>query len=110
MGKAAVNEKATLVIDATGGTFTPTVAGEATDAVAFDATAAQLQAALEANDNIAPGDVVVTGGPGGTAAYVIEWKGAYAGGNDPAVTVADALTGGAGTATYTVTREGVAAT
>jgi hypothetical protein len=109
-GRAAINEKATLAIDATGGTFTPTVAGEATDAVAWNATAAQLQAALEANDNIAPGDVVVTGGPGGTAPYEIEWKGAFAGGNDPAVTVADALTGGAGTATYTTTREGVAAT
>ena len=45
---------------ASGGTFTLTYDGQTTAALAYDATAAQVQAALEALSNIAPGDVLVT--------------------------------------------------
>ena len=45
----------------TGGTFTLNYNGQTTSAIAYNATAAQVQsAALEALNNIAPGDVVVT--------------------------------------------------
>ena len=43
-----------------GGTFTLTYNGQTTAAIAYNATAAQVQSALEALNNVAPGDVVVT--------------------------------------------------
>lgn len=43
-----------------GSSFTLTYNGQATAAIAHTATAAQVQSALEALSNIAPGDVVVT--------------------------------------------------
>ena len=52
---------------ATGGTFTLTFDGQTTAPIAYDATAAPVQAALEALGNVEPGDVVVTGGPVNTA-------------------------------------------
>ena len=49
------------VTNATGGTFTLTFNGQTTAPIAYNATAAQIQAALEALSNIAPGDIIVTG-------------------------------------------------
>ena len=46
-----------------GGTFTITLAGETTAALSYAATAAQVQAALEALASVVPGDVACTGGP-----------------------------------------------
>lgn len=67
----------TVTIDGsvTGGTFTLTYSAQTTAGIAFDATAAQVQAALEALSNINRGDVYVTGGPGDTAPYVIQFIG-----------------------------------
>ncbi|MHB8974460.1 MAG: RHS repeat-associated core domain-containing protein [Pirellulaceae bacterium] len=45
---------------AMGGTFTLSYNGQTTSAISYNATAAQVQTALEALSNIAPGDVVVT--------------------------------------------------
>ena len=54
------NETQTVrVTNATGGTFTLTFDGQTTAPIAFNATAAAIQAALEALSNIEPGDVVV---------------------------------------------------
>lgn len=70
---------------ATAGDFTLTVNGQTTAAIPFNATAAQVQAALLALSNVAPGDVVaVDSGPGanlGTASHVVTltWGGALAG-------------------------------
>ena len=58
------NETQTVrVTNATGGTFTLTFNGQTTAPIAYNATAAQIQAALEALSNIAAGDILVTGGP-----------------------------------------------
>jgi len=54
-----------VTVTATGGTFTLEYDGDETAAIDFDETAANVELALEALDGIAPGDVVVTGDPGG---------------------------------------------
>lgn len=104
------SESASIAVDATGGTFTITIEGAATAAIAFNATAAAVQAALELTPGVGPGDLVVTGGPGsagGATPYVITWQGRYAGQDAPAVTTgAGSLTGGAGTAVVTTTAGG----
>ncbi len=82
-----VSEVSTLTADATpatAGDFTLTVDGATTAAIAFDATAADIQAALEALPNVAPGDVVgvaTTGVDLGDASAVVTltWGGAYQG-------------------------------
>jgi hypothetical protein len=53
------NEIQTIVVDATGGTFTITYAGDTTTALDFDATAAEVEAALEALDAVGSGNVSV---------------------------------------------------
>jgi hypothetical protein len=60
---AVVSEEADLGTTGTvsGGTFTITVNGETTAAIAYNATAATIAAALLALGGIDPGDVVVTG-------------------------------------------------
>lgn len=45
----------------TGGTFTLTYQGQTTGPIDFDASTAEVQAALDALPNVFPGDVVVTG-------------------------------------------------
>lgn len=95
----------TITINATGGTFTITFDGQTTTALAYNASAAAVQAALEALSNIAPGDVSVglTG-----AVYTLTFSpGFYAGGTVPTVTTnAASLTGGAGTAAVAVITTG----
>lgn len=107
---ADVNESVSIPVDATGGTWTISFDGETTAAIAFNATAATVKAALEALSNISPGDVTVTGGPGdsgGTTPYVITFGGKYAGLDVPAITTGvGSLTGGGGTATPVITAGG----
>lgn len=81
-----------------------------TASIAFNATAATVQAALEALPNIGTGGVVCTGGPWGTAPIVITFSGdAMAGWNWPPITLAqNAFTGGAApTIAITTTTPGV---
>lgn len=89
---------------ATAGSITITFDGQTTGAIAWNATAAAVQTALESLPNINPGDVVVTGGPlPGT--ITLTFGGAFAGTNVPQVTVAPTgLTGG--TVTVATTTEG----
>jgi hypothetical protein len=101
----------TLTVDASGGTYDLAVtAGGTTElaaAIPWDATAAALEAILEALPNVGVGNVVVAGGPGdlgGTTPYTIEFPGVL-GPVLPEVT-ADALTGGAATATKLVQQLG----
>lgn len=95
---ASPNETQTLTIDATAGTYTLGFAGETTAAIAFDATAAQVEAALETLAAFDVGDVSVTGGPGdsgGTTPYTVTFTGQYAGVNVPLLVATDVnLTGG----------------
>ncbi|MFF1298150.1 MULTISPECIES: hypothetical protein [unclassified Streptomyces] len=91
---AVSNEVQTLTVTGspTGGTFTITWSGQTTTALAYNATAAQVQAALEALSNIAPGDVVVTGNAGGP--WTLTWGGTQLGENVAAPTTTESFTGG----------------
>jgi hypothetical protein len=96
------NEIQAVYHNATGGTFTLTYSAQTTTAIAYNATAGVVQAALEALSNIAPGDVEVNGS---TGAWTVEFKGTLAATNVTAMTVTDtSLTGGS--ATVVVVREG----
>lgn len=116
---------ATITGTPTGGTFTLTLAATGapadgvfgqgpltTAAIAFNATAATVQAAIQALDGISGSgaDFVVTGGPGPGTPYVItaqstgdlgeidlKWTatGSFTGGASPAIAVADTTPGGA---------------
>ncbi|TXS42932.1 hypothetical protein [Streptomyces sp. t39] len=91
---AVTNEVQTLTVTGgpTGGTFTITWSGQTTGAIAYNATAAQVQTALEALSNIAPGDVAVTGAAGGP--WTLTWGGTQLGENVAAPTTTEAFTGG----------------
>lgn len=93
------NEVNTITAAATPGTagnFTITVNGVTTAVISYDATAAIVQAALEALSNVAPGDVVaVDSGPGanlatGSHVVTLTWGGTFAGQN---VTITADMTG-----------------
>lgn len=104
------NEVQSITVDASGGTFTITYSGQTTSALAYNASAATVQTALEALSNLAPGDVTVSGGPGndgGDNPYILTFGGTLAETNVAQVTTnAGSLTGGAGTATVATTEAG----
>jgi hypothetical protein len=73
-----------------------------TGSLPWNATATQVQGALEGLGSIGTGNVSVSGGPGAASPFAIEFKGALAGVNVmPLTTDAGGLTGGASTATVT---------
>jgi hypothetical protein len=103
----AENEIQTVTVDAAGGTFTLTFAGQTTAAIDWDANAVAVQSALEALSNIAPGDIIVTGGPEGTNPITVEFIGTYAATNVGAMTAdSTSLTGGTHTATVATVQNG----
>lgn len=63
-----------LVVVATGGTYMLTV-GASTTAVAYDATAVALQAAIKSLPSVGEGNVTVSGGPGSPHPYRILFGG-----------------------------------
>lgn len=92
---------------ATGGTtgdFTLGFGGETTASIAFDATAAEIQAALETLASVNAGDIVCSGGPLPGTAVKLAFGGQYAGVDVPLLVVTDNITGG--TATVTVDTAG----
>lgn len=92
---------ATVSTDTTGGTFTLTFNGQTTSALAYNATAATVQTAFLLLSSVGAGNATVTGGPGATAAYSINFTGSLAG-TTLAVTGSGAsLTGGTHTLTIT---------
>ncbi|MGW1998145.1 hypothetical protein [Embleya sp. NPDC001921] len=108
--KTSEVQTVTITGGPTGGTFTLTWSGQTTAAIAYNASAAVVQAALEALSNIGVGDVTCTGGPlpgtavtvtfGGTLAYTdvaaMTASGAsLTGGSSPAVVIATGTAGGA---------------
>jgi hypothetical protein len=95
MQKITRNEIQSLVTSGTptGGTFTITYSGQTTSAIAYNASAATIQTALEALSNIEAGDVACTGGPLPAIVY-IEFKGNLAQTDVDALTTTDSLTGG----------------
>lgn len=84
--------------------FTITYSGQTTASIDDDATAAEVQAALEALSNIAPGDVTVTGGPLGTGPFTVTFGGTLADTNVAAMTTTP--TGGTGTVVVATTTAG----
>lgn len=83
-------------------TFTITHDGQTTSAIAAAATGAQVQTALIALSNLAPGDVVVTGPSGGP--WILTFGGTLAG--EAVATVSTTPTGGTGTVTPAVVQTG----
>lgn len=106
---AAVNEVQRISVASgapSAGTFTLTFSGQTTAAIPFNATAAQVQAALEALSNINVGDVAVTGGPLPGTPIDVTFQGQYSGTNVPQMTVDNTgVTGG--TYQVTTTTQGV---
>ena len=104
-GPNGVSEVDTLTITGgpASGNFTVAVGGVTSGTVAFNATGATLQTALEAMTNIAVGDVTVTGGIGGP--YVLTWAKAFA---FQPITLTLANTFNTGTITAVKTTAGVA--
>jgi hypothetical protein len=100
------------VTSASGGTFKLTFDGQQTAGINHNASAANVQSALEALSNIAPGDVVCAGGALSSAPVTVTFTGAYEGTNVPQMTVDDALLTGGGSeqAAVTTTTPGVAPT
>lgn len=88
------NEVQTVTITGTptGGTWTLTFDGEETTNLDYDATAGEVEAALEALPNIGAGNVTVSGSAGGP--YTVTFVGDLAGVDQPTMTGDDALTGG----------------
>lgn len=77
-----------------GGTFTLTYSAQTTAAIPYNATAGQVQAALEALVAIVPGDVEVTGTTiVGGGVFTITWGGSLLGNVTPPTADATALTG-----------------
>lgn len=94
---AAVNEVQTLTITGTptGGDFTLTFDGVTTAAIAYNADAATVQAALVAISNINTGDVTCGGGALPGTPVTITFGGRYAGRSMPLMTAdGGGLTGG----------------
>lgn len=85
------SEIQTLTVTADGGTYTITYSGQTTTALAYNISSANLQTALEALSNIAPGDLTVTGSLG--AGYTITWNNALGNVAQP-TTTNTLLTGG----------------
>lgn len=102
--------RVTLDDNATGGTFTLTYSAQTTSAIAYNATAAQIQTALEGLSNIDPGEVRVTGGPVNSAPVFITFTGAL--GNQPITMTASfaSITPAPGTSAATSVQTGVAVT
>ncbi|MCB0880079.1 MAG: hypothetical protein KDC46_13995 [Thermoleophilia bacterium] len=87
-------EVQTITVNATGGTFKPSAGADAVD---FDATALEVQLALEQDPAIGIGNVDVTGADGGP--FTVKWVGAKISTNEASIAPdAALLTGGAGTA------------
>jgi hypothetical protein len=78
----ALDAQQRLTVIATGGTYSLSFKGQTTAPIAYDASPAALQSALEALSTLAVGDVAVSGGPGsesGSTPYILDFGGALAG-------------------------------
>jgi hypothetical protein len=102
---AAANDVQTLTVTATGGTYALTVEEpignqQKTAPIAFNASAATIQAALAALSNVGSGNVTVTG----TGPFTITFVGALAAQPIQAIAVDNTLaTGGTGSIAHTTT-------
>ena len=89
-GVVAVNEVQRITpttAPPNGGTFTITWEGQTTSALAYNASAATIQTAMEALSNIGVGECVCAGGPINTAFVSFTFSGALGGANQDAMTL-----------------------
>jgi len=105
------NEVERITVNATGGTFTITYGGETTGPINYNASATEVQEALDALAGLKnPGNVTVIGGPGGAGGgtpYTLIFGGELAEQSvTPVTTNRSGLTGGAKLATVVVVRPG----
>jgi hypothetical protein len=110
---AGTNEvqKVTITGSPTGGSFTLTFSGQTTSAIAYNATAATVQTALQALSSIGSGNATVTGGPGPGTAWTVTFVGALAQTDVAQMTATSSLTGGTSpTVTVTTLTSGINAT
>jgi PKD repeat protein/type 1 glutamine amidotransferase len=95
------------VNNATGGTFTLTFNGQTTAPLAFNATAAQIQAAVEGLSNVGAGNAAATGGPVNTANVTVSFRGALSQTDVSQITAdASALTGSSPAVAVATTQPG----
>lgn len=94
----------TLTIDATGGTFDLILNGETASAIAFDASSATIQTALEGLASVTAGDVTVTGDGPHTIQLAGNLKNTS---GNTLVSDAASLTGGASTAVVASVQDGL---
>jgi len=100
---SVTDEVQTITVGGSGLTsFTLTYSGQTTTSLDDQATAAEVQAALEALSNIAVGDVTVTGSAGGV--WTVTFGGTLADTNVAAIT--STPTGGTGSVTIATTTAG----
>ncbi len=107
--RPAASAVQTLTVDATAGSFRLAFQGQTTSDLAFDATSAQVDSALEGLSMIGAGNVAVTGGPGATSPMTITFSGALANAPQPPIAAsngAPALSGGTASATIADTVTG----
>lgn len=86
----------------TGGSFTLTYSGQTTAAIAYNASAAAVESAIQALSNIGTGMARVSGGPGPSSAWTVvlyvaspvafTHTDSFTGGTTPALAVADSTT------------------
>lgn len=94
-----------------GGTWTITFGGQTTSALAYNAAAAAIQAALEALSTIGTGNVAVTGGPISSGAVTLTFQNNLGNTNVAQVTVGTgSLTGSSPTLTPSTSTQGSAGT
>lgn len=95
-GGAVTNEVQTVTITGvpTGGSFKLSYAGQTTANIAYNATSAVTQTALEALSNIDPGDVTVGGGPAPATPLTVTFGGKLGGKDIAAMTASHTFTGG----------------
>lgn len=107
---AGKDEVQKLTVKGEGGTIKWTFDGKQTAALKYDATAAELKAAFEALDNVAPGDITISGGPGdasGSKPYTATFGGQYVDTNVPQITAdTTSLTGTGKAVTIETTQAG----
>jgi len=92
-----------------GGTFPLTYDGQTATGIAWNATATDVETALIALSNIAPGDVDCAGGPLPGTPVTVTFQGNLAATNVPQMTTSSASLTGGGTIAVTTTTPGVAA-
>ncbi|MBZ6211640.1 hypothetical protein KVH31_34660 [Streptomyces olivaceus] len=94
-GTTSEVQTVTITGGPTGGTYTLTFSGQTTAGIPYNASAAQVQAALEALSNINPGDVTAGGGPHPGTPVTVTFGGQYSGDNVAQMTASGTnLTGG----------------